>query len=466
MSTPSDELMPCWSQQEFETLDLGDKRLTQRLIEVAAELSASPQSAIHAACGDWAAAKAAYRLFDNEKVTAGAILSPHFQRTIERMESYDRVFAVQDTTYLDYTHHPSTAGLGPIGTPSQGIYGFVKHTTLVFTESGLPLGCLSDAVWVRDTQDRHTRNTHVPLTEKESYKWIEAFNQTQARTPEGVEVISICDREADIYEFFVQAQDTPFVIRAAQNRNVDDEAGQLRALVQRQPAAGQQQVKIPARSSDPAREATVSIHFTTTTLLPPYRPPAFHPQKLPAIDVSVVWVTEVHPPVDATPLQWLLITNVKVTDFADAIQRIRWYSLRWHIEVYFKVLKSGNNIEQCRLQTKDRLLRYIALKSVIAWRLYWLTMYKRHAPDADCTCVLTDNEWKALYCVTHKKTTVPEKLPTVSQVVIWIAKLGGFLARKSDPEPGVTVIWRGWQRLSDIADTFALLHNDQTNDQH
>ena len=234
----------------------------------------------------------------------------------------------------------------------------------------------------------------------------------------------------------------------------------------RQPAAGQQRVKVSARGGEPAREATVSIHFTTTTLLPPYRRPALHPQKLPVIDVSVVWVTEVNPPVDATPLQWLLITNVEVTDLADAIQRIRWYSLRWQIEVYFKVLKSGTKIGQCRLQTKERLLRYIALMSVIAWRLYWLTMYNRHAPETDCTCVLTDNEWKALYCATHKTTILPKKLPTVAQVVVWIAKLGGFLARKSDPEPGVTVIWRGWQRLSDISDTFALLHNPEPNETH
>ncbi|MCE2393921.1 transposase, partial [Candidatus Poribacteria bacterium] len=107
-------------------------------------------------------------------------------------------------------------------------------------------------------------------------------------------------------------------------------------------------------------------------------------------------MTEVNPPVKATPLQWLLITNIKANDFTDAIQRIRWYSLRWQIEVYFKVLKSGVKIEHCRLQTQDRLLRYIALMSVIAWRLYWLTMYNRHAPDAECTSVLTDDEWKAL----------------------------------------------------------------------
>ena len=459
MSTENDVSMPCWSHQEFETLDLGDNRLTRRLIAVASALSASPQSTINAACEDWSATKAAYRLFDNEQVAAAKILSPHFQRTVERMRAHERVFAIQDTTYLDYTHHPSTEGLGPIGTDSQHIYGFVKHTTLVVTESGLPLGCLTDAVWVRDTPRRNSRKANAPLTEKESYKWIDALNQTQACTPDGVEVISICDREADIYEFFVQAKETPFVIRAAQNRNVDDEAGQLWASVQKQPAAGEQRVEVPARGNQPARHAVVRIHFTTTTLLPPYRPPVRHAQDLPPVEVSVVWVTEVNPPVKATPLEWLLITNSKVNDFDQAIQRIRWYRMRWQIEVYFKVLKSGTKIEHCRLQTQQQLRRYIALMSVIAWRLYWVTMYNRHAPDAECTAVLTDDEWKALYCIIHKTTTLPNELPTVSQATVWIAKLGGFLARKADGAPGVTVIWRGWQRLNDISDAFILLHN-------
>ena len=461
MACHTNELTTAWSQHEFGTIHLGDKRLDARLIDVAEELSAYPQSAINAACGDWADTKAAYRLFDNEKVTAEKIIAPHFQRTVERMSEHRRVFAVQDTTYLDYTHHPLTEGLGPIGTKSQHIYGFVKHTTLALTESGLPLGLLTDEVWVRQETDQETPKANKPLNEKESYKWIKALRQTKAQTPQGVEVISICDREADIYEFFVEAQDTPFVIRAVQDRVVDDETGKLRALVKSQPCAGALVVEVPARNNEPARKATVSVHFATTTLVPPYRPLGIQPQKLPAIDVSVVWVTEVNPPAGTTPLEWLLITNVEVTDFSDAIQRIRWYALRWQIEVYFKVLKSGNKIEDCRLQTSDRLLPYLALKSVIAWRLYWLTMYNRHAPTDDCTCVLTDYEWKALYCVTHRTTTLPYKLPTVSQVVVWIAKLGGFLARKSDGDPGVTAIWRGWQRLSDISDTFCLLYTTQ-----
>ena len=451
------ELNTSWSQEEFGTIHLGDKRLNERLVYVAEELSAYPQAPINAACGDWADTKAAYRLFDNEKVTPEKIMAPHFRRTVQRMSEHSRVFAVQDTTYVDYTHHPSTEGLGPIGTQSQQISGVIKHTTLVLTESGLPLGLLTDEVWVRDETEPSTLKENKPISEKESYKWIKALSQTQEQTPQGVEVISICDREADIYEFFVQAQSTCFVIRAVQDRVVDDETGKLCALVKSQPCAGMLVVEVPQKNNEPAREATVSVHYATTTLVPPYRPLATQPQKLPPTDVSVVSVTELHPPEGATPLQWLLITNVAVNDFSAAIERIRWYGMRWQIEVYFKVLKSGNKIEDCRLQTQERLLRFLALKSVIAWRIYWLTMMNRHAPDADCTSVLTDTEWKALYCVTHRSTAFPKQLPTVSEVVVWIAKLGGFLGRRSDGEPGVTVIWRGWQRLSDISDTFFLL---------
>ena len=135
----------------------------------------------------------------------------------------------------------------------------------------------------------------------------------------------------------------------------------------------------------------------------------------------------------------------------------------WAIEVYFKILKSGTKVEEVRFQTQERLLRFIALLSVIAWRLYWLTIINRQAPDTDCTHILTEVEWKALYCITHKTHILPKKLPTVSEVVVWIAKLGGFLGRKSDGKPGVTVIWRGWQRLSDISDTFALFHQYTQN---
>ena len=203
MSTNKKELSTSWVIEEFMGLDLGDARLNKRLLSVADALAAHPTETINAACDDWASVKGAYRLFDNEKVSSAKILAPHFRQTIERMSEHQRVFAIQDSTYLDYTDHPSTEGLGPIGASSHHHYGFVKHTTLIVSGSGLPLGCLTDKVWVRDAPTQEKKRKSRPLVEKESYKWIEAVSAIKSEVPEGVEVISICDREADIYEFFV-----------------------------------------------------------------------------------------------------------------------------------------------------------------------------------------------------------------------------------------------------------------------
>jgi hypothetical protein len=464
MSSHRQASAPSWSRQEFAGLDLGDTRLNDRLVGIADALAGQPMSPISTACGDWSAVKAAYRFFDNDKVSPEKVLGPHFQQTVERMRVHERVFAIQDTTYLDYTAHPATQGLGPIGNGSHKCQGVVKHTTLVVSASGVPLGCLTDKVWVRDASEKRDYKTK-PLEAKESYKWIEALLQTHTRTPEGVEVITVCDREADVYEFFVEAKASPFVIRAAQNRRSEDTYGTLQTLVSHAPLSGEFTLDVPARPQHPARQAHLQVRFAQTTLRLPHRcQQRPETQNLPRVPVFLVWVVEPNPPDDITPLNWLLLTNVEVSNFSEALQRIEWYTQRWHIEVYFKVLKSGTKVEHARFQTKDRLLRYIALLSVIAWRLYWMTLLSRHLPEADCTQVVTENEWRALYALTHKTRTFPKKTPTVAQVVLWIAKLGGFLGRKSDGPPGVTVLWRGWQRLTDISNTFALF--DELGEKH
>ena len=249
-----------WSRQEFAGLDLGDTRLNDRLLGIADALAAAPMSPISRACGDWSAVKAAYRFFDNDQVSPEKVLGPHFQQTVDRMRFHERVFAIQDTTYLDYTTHRATHGLGPIGNAAHNCQGLVKHTTFVVSASGLPLGCLTDQVWVRDASEKKDYKTK-PLKAKESYKWIQALLQTQTRTPEGVEVITICDREADIYEFFVEAKEHPFVIRAAQNRRSEDTYGTLRDLLSHAPLAGEVTLDVPARPEHPARQAHLHVRF-------------------------------------------------------------------------------------------------------------------------------------------------------------------------------------------------------------
>lgn len=454
-----------WCLDEFARVELQDARLNGRCGELAVQLAMQPNGPINQACEDWADTKAAYRFFDNDKVTPGRIRAPHHQRTVERMMQHKRVLAVQDTSFLNYTHHPKTKGLGAIGTKSQKQRGLGMHSTLAVTTEGMPLGLLTQAFFTRpegEPSHRPQECRQLPIEEKESYRWLQAFEQTLALAPSGVEVITVCDREADIYEMFALAQEkeAPLLVRASSDRALlDDEVRKLWPKVEAQPITGYLAVGILGNDKRQARQATVSVRFTSVTLRPPWRP---NGRKLPPVTLNAILVREENPPPDIDePIEWLLLTNTPVASFDEAQQVIDWYCCRWQIEVFHKVLKSGCRVETCRLQTTDRLYNFIALMSIIAWRLHWMTYIHRCQPDLPCTAVLTTIEWEALYMRIHKSTRLPDTVPTVRQAVRWIAQLGGFLGRKSDGEPGVTTLWRGWQRLQDIASTWHLV-NEQT----
>lgn len=458
------EDMVSWCDEELSDVDLGDRRLEWRMVDVATKLAAQPTASINQACDDWADSKAAYRLFANKKVDAEKILAPSQQRTRERMEGQSLVLAVQDTTFLDYTRHLKTLGLGPIGTKQQDMKGLVMHSTLAFTPAGMPLGLLSQEIWARSEEEEELSDEERkkrPIEEKESYKWLKALRKTVELTPEETQVVTVCDREADIYELFVEAQEatTGLLVRAAQNRAVmDAEMGLLWDRVESAVPVRYWKVQVPARGKEPAREAVVSVRFRSVRLKPPWRPKEPGQDTLPPVPLDAVLVQEVDPPAKMTPVEWMLLTNVPVHSAEDAVERVSWYRQRWPIEVFHKVLKSGCRVEDCRLGKGDRLIPYLTLSSIIAWRLYWLTHINRHFPDEPCIAILADHEWRALYATIHRTPTPPEEMPTVRQAVRWIAKLGGFLGRKGDGEPGPTVTWRGWQRLSDIAATWLLLH--------
>lgn len=450
-----------WAVEEFAQVELRDARLNRRCQELAVTLGQQPNAPLNQACEEWSDTKAAYRFFDNEKVTPTGILAPHHQCTVERMTKHPLVLAVQDSTFFNYTHHPHTTGLGEIGTKTQKQRGFGMHSTLALTPAGVPLGLLTQAFFTRPIGapvHQPGELQKLPIEEKESYRWLQAFEQTLALIPSDVQVVTVCDREADIYEMFVLAQEkaADLLVRAASNRRLaEPEVDKLWAKVEQQPLAGHLTVRIAQNQKQAAREATVSVRFTQVRLRPPWRP---NGKKLPVVTLNAILVREEHPPdgVDE-PIEWLLLINLPVNDFATAAQVIQWYCARWQIEVYHKVIKSGCRVEDCRLQTVERLYSYIALMCVIAWRLHWLTYINRVDPDLPCTVALSTVEWQALYMRMNDTTALPDSPPSVRQAVRWIAQLGGFLARKRDGEPGITVIWRGWQRLQDIAATWYLV---------
>ena len=452
-----------WSEEEFNGISFGDKRIDKRFILVANKFSSQPQVPINQACEDWADTKATYGLFHNQKVTTDSILAPHQNRTQDRMKSHRLVLAVQDTTYFNYTKHPKTQGLGPIGTEEQNLRGLVNHSNLAITVQGLPLGVLAQKIWARDDEDQLSakERKNRPIESKESYKWIESIRQVRDLTPEGVVVVNVCDREADVYEYFQEAQNhgDKILLRATHNRCLMEEQQCLWDYMKNQPIEGYLEVEVPAKDKQPARTAQVAIRFASVVLKPPYRSKSQSQEGLDPINIDTVWVEEINAPDGAEPLDWKLLTNVSVITFEDAVERVSWYKKRWNIETYFKVVKSGCKVEDCRFETADRLIRYLTLMGIIAWRLFWMTKINRTDPEAPCSIVLAEHEWKALYSAIHRTRELPEQLPTVRQVVHWIARLGGFLGRKNDKEPGITVVWRGWQRLNDIAATWILFHS-------
>jgi hypothetical protein len=453
-----------WVAYELEGVSLGDKRLDWRLRESAMKLAVRPSGTITQASDDWADTKAMYRLFANEKTKAEKILAPHQERTKERMAGYETVLVIQDSSTLNYSHQPSKQGMGPIGSTNHPCQGLLMHTGLATTTSGLPLGVVSQRFWARPAEPKQltrAQRRKLPIAEKESQKWLTALRETVALRPVGTQVVTVGDSEADFFELFAVAHDlqTDLLIRVCQEHRISEpEVGRLSAVLGRCPVAGHLKVQLPQRQEEAAREASVAVRFSPVTLNPPAHLTKTHVP----LALFAVLVQEVNPPPDVTPLRWLLLTTVPVFTFDDALERIQWYCQRWQIELYHKALKSGCLVEKSQLATAERLLPLLAIFSMIAWRLLWLTFIARHDPHAPCTTVLSEAEWRALYAFIQKSDRLPAQPPTVRQALLWIARLGGFLARRRDGDPGLTVTWRGWRRLHDLAENWLIFHPSPT----
>jgi len=448
-----------WVVEELQTLDLGDQRLEERARKILRAFSQQPTASIPEFCDDWAATRAAYNFFNNDGVDAQAILSAQRQATIERMRGHDLVLALQDTTSFDFSHHPATQGTGPLDNAK--CQGFLAHTTLAVTPEGVPLGVLAQAVWVRDAQTlgkRHQRKQRL-IEDKESFKWLQGLDASTQDLPRGVRILEVSDRESDVFEYFTHPRPEPvdLLVRASWDRRLVGEAQNLWLTVRNSPVRGKVEVEVGRRPDQPPRMAGCQVYYHRVKVRPPsHRPP--HAPKLEPITLWAVLIEEVHPPAEVEPLCWLLLTTMSVDSFDQACQIIEYYTRRWIIERFHFVLKSGCGVEQRQLQEVSRLERFLVLANVVAWRLLWLTYLGRATPDVPCTVALADYEWQALYCFIHKTPVVPNEPPSLQTATRWIAQLGGFLGRKSDGQPGVKVLWRGWRRLLDISETWSLFN--------
>ena len=449
-----------WADREFGGARFGDRRLTQRFVSIARDFYSRPQANVPKACnGERATVKAVYRFLDNDAVTLAKLLEPHQAQTLQRMAEHKVVLAIQDTTSLNYTAHALTDGLGPIGPKQSGALGLIVHDTMAVTPAGLALGVLDAQVWVRDWEDKAAGR---PIEHKESVKWLRSYQraaklQGQLKT---TRLVSVGDREADIYELFAMAREhieaggPHLLVRATEDRRLAETSQKLWERVEAQPVAGYREIVVPSRPGRTARQAALSVRFCEVLLSPPQGKSAFGNIRLWAVHAR-----ERRAPTGTEAVEWMLLTTREVHDFDQACETLDWYVQRWMIEVFHRTLKTGCRIEDRLLRTVPRLENCLAIDMMVAVRIMHLTWLARTHPHRPCTIYFENNEWKALSCFLTRKRTPQKTTPTIREVVGWIAKLGGHLGRNADRAPGTQVLWEGIQRADDIIETTKLFTN-------
>lgn len=454
-----------WAEAELGQAGLGDARLQRRLLVVARDFWARPAAPIPQACGSRAKTKAADRLFAHPAMQLGAVLRSHYAATQARVASQTVVLAVQDTTTLNYSAHPATAHLGPITNRAEGWLGLHLHSTMAYDGTGTALGLLEVQCWARDPKDfgkKHRRH-QLPIEAKESVKWLKSYQAAcaVAQACPGTTVVSVGDREADVYELFVAAREAgaggarraEVLVRAMRERTLADSDTRVWAWLPRQAVAGHIKVSVPARAGRPARVARLAVRYAAVELKPPT-----DKKSLDGVAVWAVRAQEVGAPKGIEPLCWQLLTTLSVASFDRAVETLRWYAQRFQIEVFHRTLKSGCRMETRQLREADRLEACLAVDLVVAWRLVHLTKLGRETPTAPCTVFFQEVQWQVLVAAVAGDSGALPQPPPLQEAVRMVARLGGFLGRKSDGEPGVTTLWRGWQRLEDMVAGWQLAH--------
>ena len=451
-----------WSESEFGAVELGDERLRRRLIQLAADLAHKPAATIPQSCVSAAKIKAAYRFFDHPDMTVEQLLDGHRQCTVERMKDHPVVLAVQDTTTLNYSTHQQTEGLGPTNRTAQGAWGMLLHSTLAVTPEQVPLGILAAHMWSRDPAQHggNRQRNSKPMADKESQKWLEGFRATQAlagQLPQ-TQLVHVADREGDIYELLAaatQAGAPKLLVRVQHNRQVAQSSHPLLwEHIAQQPAAGVMELSLPRRPGVAARRAQGEIRFGPVIV----KAPTIKAQQP---DLHGVWFVEVRetgtPPGPGQPIVWRLLTTVAVATLEQAMERVRWYLVRWQIEVFHRTLKTGCAVESLQLDNRHKLKLAVSLKMIIAWRILALVHCARSQPQAPASALLRPLEIIVLLAVTRLHATA--QTLTIREAVRAIAGLAGFLGRKGDGEPGVQTLWHGLQRLHDMTAAVSALQD-------
>ena len=493
-----------WVTDETQAVDFGDARLEQRLATILTAFGSQPQASLPVAMGSRNDLDAAYEFFANPRVTPDEILGGHVVATHRRIAEQPVVILASDTTELDVTRPNSVvAGAGPLDGATRR--GGLLHPLVAFTPDGTPLGTVACQWWTRAETDASTpkptraERAATAIEAKESVRWVRMLRETHAiaaRHP-ATQVVCVADSESDIYEALQEGQQESglgkWIVRACQDRVLlpavateateatnplekpgesSGEGATLRSRLLRQPvlfartlAVRERQAKVACdtrtrRQSREAREATLEVRAATVTLRGPWRPSG----ALPRVTVNAVLVREGNPPPGEVAIEWLLLTNLPIDD-PEAVRRvIAYYCVRWMIEVFFRVLKSGCRVESRRFEAMDRMWNFTAVCVVVAWRTLLVCRLGREFPAVSCESVFEPSEWQSVYRVVTGEPP-PAEPPCLREMVRMVAVLGGFVNRAKGSEPGPETIWKGLQRMRDYAHAWDLFGPGTKNEQ-
>lgn len=442
-----------WAMQQFGKTDLGDPRRTARLVKLASTLANEPGKSLVQISQSPAEMEGAYRFIRNEQIQATAIAEAGFEATAAQANDYDVLLALEDTTNIVYSHRSIRDDLGHINNGNR-CRGLLAHSVLLFSpECSQVVGLIEQSRWTRDIKTRGKRRLHAttPYAEKEGYKWESASHRMAERLQTKMQdVISVCDREADIYEYlqYKLHQQQRFIVRSMQSRHIEEADNKLYEYASTLESAGQKQVYIAQKSGRKARTATLDIVFAPVTLKVPSN------KKGEALSLYYVGCCERTE--EDSNLNWHILTNEPVTDAEEALQIVKYYEHRWLVEEYHKVWKSdGTDIESLRMQTKENIERLVTISGFVAVRILQLKFLNEKYEDVSCEQILSAKAWKLLW-LKRVKTTRPDTPPNAKWAYMELAKLGGWKDTKRTGRASVKVLWQGWFKLQTILEGYEL----------
>lgn len=449
-----------WVEEELESIDIGDKRLNNRVKYLLHAASKQPSVSICSMFHTRKEVQAAYRLYDNDLVTEQKIFKPHFQKTCERIYEHSVVLNLCDTTSLNYTSRKKQPDSGYIS--SNNALGFFLHLGLAITPDRLHLGVTQQKFWAREKvkPEKKVHRDSLPIEEKESFRWLQSYiNSCEiAEQCKNTQIVHISDREGDIIEIFSEYQSrknlgtaAEFIIRSNHNRIIGSgkETKKLYDHLSDIENLGLINFEAIDRVTDKTRKVRQSVKAASVLI-------KSKEKNKPDVPVNVICLEEIDPPIGEEPIVWYLLTSLPISSLEEILTIIKYYLARWEIEVFFKTYKSGCKIEEKSLRKAKRLYPLFSLLLIVAWRLNFLLHMNRIMPEISCDAFFEESEWKAGYIAATREREAPPAPPTLGQMIMYIAMLGGYLGRKNDPQPGIKLLWLGISALYNYADAWEL----------